>query len=54
MTTYKSYERHCCIICFDAETETFRKICFPHVPDGTINFSGSLVILNGCLHLFVS
>ncbi|KAK1415797.1 hypothetical protein QVD17_31584 [Tagetes erecta] len=46
------------VICFDVETETFRRINFPtdHVrvaaagcPDGS-----SLVVLNGCVHLCVS
>ncbi|XP_076926198.1 F-box/kelch-repeat protein At3g06240-like [Bidens hawaiensis] len=43
-----------CIICFDIKTETFRKIQFPHVLHDDDYYSGSLVVLNGCLHLCVS
>ncbi|KAL8245647.1 hypothetical protein R6Q59_006863 [Mikania micrantha] len=45
------------IMCFDVKTETFRKIQFPPFPDadaGSKPYYGSLVLLNGCLHLYLS
>ncbi|KAD7477049.1 hypothetical protein E3N88_00185 [Mikania micrantha] len=47
------------IMCFDVKTETFRKIQFPPFPDadadaGSKPYYGSLVILNGRLHLYLS
>ncbi|KAM0019805.1 putative quinoprotein amine dehydrogenase, beta chain [Helianthus debilis subsp. tardiflorus] len=41
------------IVCFDVKTGTFRKIQFPHVPCDAGEYCGSLVVLNGCLHLHV-
>ncbi|KAL8236943.1 hypothetical protein R6Q59_018024 [Mikania micrantha] len=43
------------IMCFDVKTETFRKIQFPPFPDaGSKPYYGSLVLLNGHLHLYLS
>ncbi|KAF5756399.1 putative F-box-like domain superfamily protein [Helianthus annuus] len=48
-------QMHWWIICFDVETETFRKICCPPVPDDDIrSYCATLVLLNGFLHLYVS
>ncbi|KAJ0639591.1 putative F-box associated interaction domain, F-box-like domain superfamily [Helianthus annuus] len=49
-------QMHWWIICFDVETETFRKICCPPLPDDDDirSYCASLVLLNGFLHLYVS
>ncbi|KAJ0668491.1 hypothetical protein HanPI659440_Chr17g0689971 [Helianthus annuus] len=49
-------QMHWWIICFDVETETFRKICCPPVPDDDDirSYCATLVLLNGFLHLYVS
>ncbi|XP_076892617.1 F-box protein CPR1-like [Bidens hawaiensis] len=42
-----------CVIGFDVELETFREIKFPEEVLGGEGFNGSLVVMNGCVHLFV-
>ncbi|MFS7932137.1 putative F-box domain-containing protein [Helianthus anomalus] len=41
------------LISFDVESEKFKEIQFPQVPCGTC-LGGSLVALNGCIHLCVA
>lgn len=42
------------IISFDVNTEKFRVMQFPPIPNGAISYSGTLVILNDCIRLYLA